>query len=123
MRRIDADRLAAHLAEWKRRLAEAGECGGCAAELIGQVARVVDGWPEADAGDGDPSAPSGHLPCAGEPWGCGRTRTDTQPPRREDADAQGCVLAWDAHGSGWLVRQYKNLQGARWWMPLPGAPE
>lgn len=106
MRLIDADKLAAHLDAWRRRLLEHGECGGCAVEMIEQVARTLDGWPTVE--------------------GAGRyevMRTDALPPRQEDADAQGCVLAWDAHGSGWVVRHYKNLQGAPWWARMPGAVE
>lgn len=46
-----------------------------------------------------------------------------RPPKREDADAQGCVLAWDGHGSGWVIRHYLNLESSmRWWTRLPSAP-
>lgn len=45
-----------------------------------------------------------------------------RPPVREDADAQGCVLAWDEHGSGWVIRHYLNLAGKRWWTKLPERP-
>lgn len=121
MRLIDRDSLAAYLAEWQRRLAEHNECGGCAAELIGRVAQVLDGWPTADGGDGNPSVCfAGSSLCTREPWGYERMRVDAQPPRQEDADAQGCVLAWDEHGSGWVVRHWCNLQGAQWWARLPG---
>lgn len=122
MRLIDRDSLAAYLTEWQRRLAEHNECGGCAAELIGRVAQVLDGWPTADGGTDNPSdSPTASTsPCTGEPWGYERMRVDAQPPRQEDADAQGCVLAWDEHGSGWVVRHWCNLQGAQWWARLPG---
>lgn len=47
---------------------------------------------------------------------------DERPPMQDDADAQGCVLAWDVHGSGWVIRHWKNLAGMRWWTRLPRPP-
>lgn len=46
-----------------------------------------------------------------------------RPPERADADAHGCVLAWDGHGYGWVIRHYLNLESSmRWWTKLPGKP-
>ena len=45
MRKIDADAFGRFLADWQLNLRTANECGGCEAELLGQVMKALDEQP------------------------------------------------------------------------------
>lgn len=45
MRKIDADAFGRFLADWQLNLRNANECGGCEAELLGQVMKALDEQP------------------------------------------------------------------------------
>lgn len=45
MRKIDADAFGRFLADWQLSLRNANECGGCEAELLGQVMKALDEQP------------------------------------------------------------------------------
>lgn len=47
------------------------------------------------------------------------------PPKKSDADAQGCVLVYDELACAWTARHYLNLSGSHinWWMKMPPKPE
>lgn len=45
MRKIDADAFGRFLADWQLSLRKANECGGCEAELLGQVMKALDEQP------------------------------------------------------------------------------
>jgi hypothetical protein len=48
-----------------------------------------------------------------------------RPPDRLDADAQGCVLAFDENAGCWDMRHWQNMDWPwlTWWMPCPPRPE
>lgn len=45
MKMIDADAFGQYLADWQMNLRNAGECGGCEAELLGKVMKALDEQP------------------------------------------------------------------------------
>ena len=49
MRMIDADAFGQYLADWQMNLRNAGECGGCEAELHGKVMTALDEQPTVES--------------------------------------------------------------------------
>lgn len=52
-------------------------------------------------------------------------------PKREDADANGCVLAWHKY-NGWMITNYTNVMRDvqsggecyfQFWIPMPERPD
>lgn len=49
MRTIDADVFGKYLADWQMNMRNAGECGGCEAELLGKVMKALDEQPTVES--------------------------------------------------------------------------